>query len=111
MRACERLLEQIDGRRDASLLQAAYYGAPSKGECWPKVLLTHGPKRRPNRNAVMKPSKTIRHADGADRSVARWSTVLLVALGAVLTALFLSGRLLLSLANDPGTEQTSLREP
>jgi hypothetical protein len=59
----------------------------------------------------MKPSKTIRHARGGpDRSVARWSTVLLVALGAVLTALFLSGRLLLSLANEPGAEQTSLRE-
>jgi hypothetical protein len=37
--------------------------------------------------------------------------VLLVALVAVLTALFLSGRLLLSLANEPGTEQTSLLEP
>lgn len=59
----------------------------------------------------MKPSQTIRHPSGADRSVARWSTVLLVALVAVLTALFLSGRLLLSLANEPGTEQTSLLEP
>ena len=35
---------------------------------------------------------------------------MLLALGAVLTALFLSARLLLSLANEPGIEQTSVRE-
>jgi len=58
----------------------------------------------------MKPSKPIRYASDADRSVARWSTVLLLALGAVLVAVFLSARLVLSFANEPGSEQTSLRE-
>ena len=55
----------------------------------------------------MKPSKENR---SPDRSVAWWSTLLLLALGAVLTALFLSGRMLLSL-QDPGTEQTSVPAP
>src|SRR5262245_8057121 len=53
----------------------------------------------------MKPSKENRSPNRADRSVAWWSTLLLVALGAVLTALFLSGRMILSL-EDPGTAQT-----
>ena len=55
----------------------------------------------------MKLSKVNRSPQRADRSVAWWSTLLLVALGAVLTALFLSGRMLLSL-EEPGTEQTSV---
>ena len=58
----------------------------------------------------MKPSKTTRHSNDADRSVAWWSAVLLIALGAVLAGVFLSARLVLSLANEPGTEQTTLRE-
>ena len=53
----------------------------------------------------MKLSKEIRPSNRADRSVAWWSTLLLVALGAVLTALFLSGRMLLSL-EEPSIEQT-----
>ena len=53
----------------------------------------------------MKVSKENRSQNRADRSVAWWSTLLLVALGAVLTALFLSGRMILSL-EDPGTQQT-----
>jgi hypothetical protein len=36
--------------------------------------------------------------------VAWWSAVLLAALGAVLTALFWSARLLLTLADEPGAE-------
>ena len=56
----------------------------------------------------MKPSTTIRQANDADRSVARWTTVLLIALGAIFMALFLSARLLLRLANEPGSQQTSL---
>jgi hypothetical protein len=52
----------------------------------------------------------MRQANDADRSVARWTTVLLIALGAVFMAVFLSARLLLSLANEPGSEQTRLRE-
>jgi hypothetical protein len=56
----------------------------------------------------MKPSRTIRQTNHADRSVARWTTVLLIALGAIFMALFLSARLLLSLATDPGSQQTSL---
>jgi hypothetical protein len=59
---------------------------------------------------VMKPSRAIRTSSRADRSVAWWSTLLLIALGAVLTALFLSARLLLSLASETGIEQTSVRE-
>jgi hypothetical protein len=55
--------------------------------------------------AVMKSSRENRSRKRADRGVAWWSTLLLAALGAVLTALFLSGRLLLSL-EEPGTEQT-----
>jgi hypothetical protein len=51
----------------------------------------------------MKSSRENRSRKRADRSVAWWSTLLLAALGAVLTALFLSGRLLLSL-EEPGTE-------
>lgn len=58
----------------------------------------------------MKPSRAIRPSNRADRSVAWWSVLLLLALGAVLTALFLSARLLLSLANETGIEQTSVRE-
>ena len=58
----------------------------------------------------MKPSKENRSLNRADRSVAWWSTLLLLALGAVLTALFLSGRMLLSL-QDPCTEQTSVPAP
>ena len=54
----------------------------------------------------MKLSNEIRPSNRADRTVAWWSTLLLVALGAVLTALFLSGRMLLSL-EEPGLEQTS----
>ena len=54
----------------------------------------------------MKLSKEIRRSNRADRTVAWWSTLLLVALGAVLTALFLSGRMLLSL-EEPRREQTS----
>ena len=57
----------------------------------------------------MKPSRIARPRSRADRSVVRWSTLLLIALGAVFTALFLSARLLLSLANEPGIEQTSVR--
>jgi hypothetical protein len=57
----------------------------------------------------MKLSRATRPSSRADRSVAWWSTLLLLALGAVLTALFLSARLLLSLANEPGIEQTSVR--
>jgi hypothetical protein len=53
----------------------------------------------------MKPSKENRSPNRADRSVAWWSTLLLVALGAVLMALFFSGRMILSL-EDPGTAQT-----
>src|SRR5262245_21700262 len=53
----------------------------------------------------MKPSKQSRSPNRVDRSVAWWSTLLLVALGAVLTALFLSGRMLLSL-EEPGAAQT-----
>ena len=56
----------------------------------------------------MKPSKTIRRLSGADRTVAWWSTLLLVGLGLVFMALFLTARLLLSLANEPGTGQTSV---
>src|SRR5690349_20924679 len=55
----------------------------------------------------MKLPKENRSRHRADRSVAWWSTLLLVALGAVLTALFWSGRMLLSL-EEPGTERTSL---
>jgi hypothetical protein len=55
----------------------------------------------------MKPSKEIRPSNRADRSVAWWSTLLLVALAAVLTALFLSGRMLLSL-EEPATEQSGV---
>ena len=58
----------------------------------------------------MKLSKENRSLQRADRSVAWWSTLLLVALGAVLMALFLSGRMLLSL-EEPGTEQTSMAAP
>jgi hypothetical protein len=58
----------------------------------------------------MKLSKENRLSNRADRSVAWWSTLLLLALGAVLTALFLSGRMLLSL-EEPGTEQTSVAAP
>jgi len=58
----------------------------------------------------MKLSKENRSSKRADRSVAWWSTLLLLALGAVLTALFLSGRMLLSL-EEPGTEQTSMAAP
>ena len=54
----------------------------------------------------MKLSTEIRPSNRADRTVAWVSTLLLVALGAVLTALFLSGRLLLSL-EEPGIEHTS----
>jgi hypothetical protein len=50
----------------------------------------------------------MRQANDPDRSVARWTAVLLVALGAIFLALFLSARLLLSLANEPGSQQTSL---
>jgi len=53
----------------------------------------------------MKPSRENRVPNRADRSVAWWSTLLLLALGAVLTALYLSGRMILSL-EDPGTAQT-----
>jgi hypothetical protein len=53
----------------------------------------------------MKPSKANPSPNRVDRSVAWWSTLLLVALGAVLTALFLSGRMILSL-EEPGAEQT-----
>ena len=60
------------------------------------------------RASLMKPSRTIRQANDADRSVARWTTVLLVALGVILMALVLSARLLLSLATEPGSQQTSL---
>jgi hypothetical protein len=55
----------------------------------------------------MKSSRENRSSNRVDRSVAWWSTLLLVALGAVLTALFLSGRMLLSL-EEPGTAQTSV---
>ena len=54
----------------------------------------------------MKTSKTIRPAHRVDRTVGWWSTLLLVGLGAVIVALFLSARLLLSLANEPGSNQT-----
>ena len=54
----------------------------------------------------MKLSKKLRPANRADRTVAWWSTLLLVALGAVLAALFLSGRMLLSL-DVPVIERTS----
>jgi len=53
----------------------------------------------------MKPSRENRVPNRANRSVAWWSTLLLLALGAVLTALYLSGRMILSL-EDPGTAQT-----
>jgi hypothetical protein len=58
--------------------------------------------------AVMKTSRTIRSPNRADRTVAWWSTLLLVGLGAVFVALFLTARLLLSLANEPGIDQTSV---
>jgi hypothetical protein len=58
----------------------------------------------------MKSSKATGHSNGADRSVAWWSAALLIALVAVLAGVFLSARLVLSLANEPGSEQTSLRE-
>jgi hypothetical protein len=58
----------------------------------------------------MKPSNENRYPNRADRSVAWWSTLLLVALGAVLTALFLSGRMILSL-EEPRAEQTRLPSP
>ena len=45
----------------------------------------------------MKLSKENRSLNRADRSVAWWSTLLLLALGALLTALFFSGRMILSL--------------
>jgi hypothetical protein len=50
----------------------------------------------------MKSSRTIRVANRADRSVAWWTAVLLIALGTILAALFLSARLLLSLADEQG---------
>lgn len=53
----------------------------------------------------MKLSKEYRSPKRADRSVAWWSTLLLVALGAVLTALFVSGRMILSL-DEPSTDKT-----
>jgi len=59
----------------------------------------------------MKSSRKTGHANSADRSVARWRTALLIALGAVLMALFLSARLLLSLANEPGAQQISRQQP
>lgn len=55
----------------------------------------------------MKPSQTTRSPNRTGRSVAWWSTLLLIALGAVLAALFLSARLVLSPANEQGLEQTS----
>jgi hypothetical protein len=58
--------------------------------------------------AIMKTSRTIRSPHRADRTVAWWSTLLLVGLAAVFIALFLTARLLLSLANEPGMNQTSL---
>ena len=53
----------------------------------------------------MKPSRpTLRSSRRLDRSVAWWSVLLLVALAGVLAALFLSARLLLSLATEQGPE-------
>jgi hypothetical protein len=50
----------------------------------------------------MKSSQIIRLAHRADRSVARWIALLLIALATVLAALFLSARLLLSLVDEQG---------
>ena len=55
----------------------------------------------------MKLSRTIKPSRRTDRSVAWWSTLLLIALGAVLTALFLSMRLVLSLGSEQGWQQSS----
>ena len=54
----------------------------------------------------MKPLRRLR-SGRPDRSVAWWSTLLLIALGAVLTALFLSVRLVLSVGNEQGWQRSS----
>jgi hypothetical protein len=48
----------------------------------------------------VKTSRPTRPSGRLDRSVAWWSALLLVALATVLAALFLSARLMLSLANE-----------
>jgi hypothetical protein len=55
----------------------------------------------------MKASRTIRSSNRANRSVAWRTTLLLIALGAVLMALFFSARLLLSPANGQSFEQAN----
>ena len=54
----------------------------------------------------MKPSGPTPPPYRVDRSVAWWSALLLIVLGTVLAALFLSARLVLSLANEQGLEQS-----
>lgn len=54
----------------------------------------------------MRTSRPTRSSGRLDRSVAWWSVGLLIALATVLAALFLSARLMLSLANeDPASAQ------
>jgi hypothetical protein len=48
----------------------------------------------------VKTSRPTRPSSRLDRSVAWWSVLLLIALATVLAALFLSARLMLSLANE-----------
>ena len=55
----------------------------------------------------MKSSKAIRLRNRTDRTVAWWNALLLVGLGAVFMALFLTARLLLSFANEPGIAHTT----
>ena len=60
-----------------------------------------------HRGHVKKPSRTPNSSRRTDRSVAWWSTLLLIALGAVLSALFLSMRLVLSVGSEQGWQNSS----
>lgn len=55
----------------------------------------------------MKPSRMTRSLRRTDRSVTWWSTLLLVALAAVLTALLLSLRLVLSVGSEQGSHSSA----
>jgi hypothetical protein len=63
------------------------------------------------RNAPMKSSTSGGAHKRVDRSVAWWSALLLAALVAVLSALFLSARLLLSLADARGPDLSDCSPP
>jgi hypothetical protein len=59
----------------------------------------------------VKPSRHVPSSSRFDRRVAWWSALLLLALAGVFAALFLSARLLLSLANEPGLERSAVPIP